>query len=90
MAVRGRPYKYPCHRKEEDESQKFYSLLSLVIKIKVVQNVNRISETSIPVSQYPRIKERTAARKVGKPGITGNIRITGITHSITVSHTVSQ
>ena len=26
-----------------------YSLLSLVIKIKVVQNVNRMSETSIPV-----------------------------------------
>ena len=27
---------------------KKYSLLSLVVKIKVVENVNKISETSIP------------------------------------------
>ena len=41
------PYKSPCpplEWEEEEESQNFKSILSLVIKTKLVQNVNRMSE----------------------------------------------
>ena len=38
------PYKYSCPPLEKRRSQNFKSFLSLVIKTKLVQNVNRMSE----------------------------------------------
>ena len=38
------PYKSSCPPWKERESQNFKSILSLVIKTKLVQNVNRMSE----------------------------------------------
>merc|ERR1711993_35511 len=41
--------------KREKKGQNFKSILSLVIKTKVVQNVNRMSENNISVCQYVRM-----------------------------------
>ena len=55
LAVRRQPYKSSCPRKERERSQKIYSLVSLVIKTKVVQNVNRMSEIFFSLCQYVRM-----------------------------------
>ena len=45
LAVRRQPYKSKCPPLERRErSQNFKSILSLVIKTKLVQNINRMSE----------------------------------------------
>ena len=54
LAVRRQPYKSWCPPQWE-KGQNFKSILSLVIKRKVVQNVNRMSENNISVCQYVRM-----------------------------------
>ena len=54
LAVRRQPYKSWCppQKKEKEEGQNFKSILSLIIKRKLVQDVNRMSENNISVFQY--------------------------------------
>ena len=48
LAVRRQPYKSCCPpREKKEKGQNFKSILSLVIKTKLVQNVNRMSERQI-------------------------------------------
>ena len=44
------------HVRRGREAKKIYSLLSLVLKIKVGQNVNRMSEKNISICQYVRMQ----------------------------------